>query len=91
MAFRQLRRAFRNTPVQYFFATAIAGGILVQGFGFIARGGVAQNIMNSDVFRDAKIMARKHPGTEYLFGKPLDFKALDADNRKWQYNLIYFF
>ena len=89
MAFRLLSRAFRNTPVQYFFGTAIAGGILVQAFGFVARSNVAQTIMNSDVFRDAKIMARKHPGTEYLFGKPLNFKALDADNRKRQYNIIY--
>ena len=60
------------------------GAAAVQSFGYIARGKAADNITYRDYYRDAISLAKAHPGTEHLFGKPIHFKGLDAANKKWQ-------
>lgn len=89
MVFRQCYRIMRDAPMATLAASVGCGAAVVQTFGYFVRGKVADNITYTDNYREAKSMTKEHPGTEYLFGKPMNFKALDADNIKRQCYLGY--
>lgn len=60
------------------------GAAVVQSFGSYVRSKAADNITHKPYYRDAISLAKEHPGTEHLFGKPIHFKGLDAANKRWQ-------
>ena len=80
--FRQFRNFIFRTPLHTLAITVAVGGVVVQSFGFFVRRTTENKIMYNDYYREAVSMTKQHPGTEFLFGKPVNFKALDADNKK---------
>ena len=57
------------------------GGAVVASFGSYVRAKIGDNLTHKDSYRDAMSLAKAHPGTEHLFGKPVQFKGLDAANK----------
>ena len=86
---RQFGRIIFHTPLHKLAITVAVGGAVVQSFGLFVRSTVENKIMYNDYFREAVAMTKEHRGTEYLFGKPMNLKALDADNKKRQCSLEY--
>ena len=78
-----LRRIF-EVPLHKLALCVGIGAAVVQSFGYYVRAKAADNITYKDYYRDAMSLAKAHPGTEHLFGKPIHSKGLDAANKRWQ-------
>ena len=74
--FRQFGRIIFHTPLHKLAISVAVGAAVVQSFGLFARSQIANKVMYNDYFREAVSMTKEHPGTVYLFGKPMNFKAI---------------
>ena len=83
--FRGIHQIIFESPIQNLALCVGIGAAVVQSFGYFVRDRAVDKIMYQDYFRDAMSKTKEHPGPEYLFGKPMTCKALDAANNKRQF------
>ena len=78
---RAFNRFFMKTPLYKLVICTGVGACVVQTFGYLVRNQHADKITYTDYYREALALTKEHPGSEYLFGAPINFKGLDAANK----------
>ena len=78
-AFRSCKKFITETPIHQLAIMVGIGAATVQSFGYYVRSKSADNITQKEYFLNAKKLTKNHPAAEYLIGKPIYYKGLDAD------------
>ena len=77
--FRSCKKFITETPIHQLAIMVGIGAATVQSFGYYVRSKSADNITQKEYFLNAIKLTKNHPAAEYLIGKPIYYKGLDAD------------
>ena len=78
-AFRSCKKFITETPIHQLAIMVGIGAATVQSFGYYVRSKSSDNIAQKEYFLNAIKLTKNHPAAEYLIGKPIYYKGLDAD------------